>query len=54
MKLQEGVYENLITDEVKREMRQASHEGWICQQDDIDEAESPSLLAEHVSRVIKN
>lgn len=30
MKLQEGVYENLITDEVKREMRQASHEGWIC------------------------
>lgn len=54
MKLTEGSYENIITDELQQEMLQASAEGLVCKQDEIDDAESPSMLAEHVHRLISN
>ena len=54
MKLIEGTYENLITDGLKREMLTSSEKGLICKQEDIDGAESPNMLTEHLSRIIRN
>lgn len=54
MKLVEGIYENLITDGLKREMLTSSEKGLICKQEDIDGAESPNMLTEHLSRIIRN
>ena len=53
MKLIEGTYENLITDGLKREMLTSSEKGLICKQEDIDGAESPNMLTEHLSRIIR-
>lgn len=54
MKLIEGTYENLITDGLKHDMLEASVEGLVCKQEDIDGAESPSMMTEHLSRIIRN
>lgn len=54
MKLVEGTYENIITDGLMRDMLHASSEGLICRQEDIDDAESPSMLTDHLSRIIRN
>lgn len=54
MKLIEGAYENLITNELEQSIKDASANGLVCRQDDIDNAESPSMLAEHVHRIIQN
>lgn len=54
MKLQEGVYENLITNELQQDMQQTLGDGFVCKKEEIDEAESPSMLAEHVNKIIKN
>lgn len=54
MKLIEGTYENLITDGLKHEMLVASEEGLVCKREDIDSAESPNMLTEHLSRIIRN
>lgn len=54
MKLKEGVYESLVTNELENDMLQASKEGLVCRKDKIDEAESPSILAGHVNKIIRN
>lgn len=54
MKLQEGAYENLITHALQSDMRQAATDGLVCKEDDIDEAESPLMLAEHVRKMVCN
>jgi superfamily II DNA or RNA helicase/HKD family nuclease len=54
MKLQEGVYENLITNELQQNMQQASNSGLVCKKGDIDEAESPSMLVEHINKIVLN
>lgn len=54
MKLKEGTYENLITSGLKQDMQKASLEGLVCKQEDIDGAESPNMLTEHLSRIIRN
>lgn len=54
MKLIEGTYENLITDGLKQDMLNASTEGLVCKQEDIDGAESPQMLTEHISKIIRN
>ncbi len=54
MKLQEGAYENLITEQLQTDMQQATTEGLVCKQDQIDDAESPSMLAEHVLKIVSN
>lgn len=54
MKLQEGSYENIITNELQQDMLQAESDGLVCKQDVIDDAESPSMLAEYVHRIIQN
>lgn len=54
MKLIEGTYENLITDGLKHNMLEASAKGLVCKQEDIDGAESPGMMTEHLSRIIRN
>lgn len=54
MKLIEGTYENLITDGLKQDMLDASTKGLVCKQEDIDSAESPNMMTEHLSRIIHN
>lgn len=54
MKLQEGSYENLITNELLQDIEQACTNGLVCQKDDIDSAESPSMLAEHINKLLRN
>ena len=54
MKLIEGTYENLITDGLKQDMLDASKKGLVCKQEDIDSAESPNMMTEHLSRIIHN
>lgn len=54
MKLTEGTYENLITDELNQNMQEATSSGLVCKKEDIDEAESPNMLTDHLSRIIRN
>ena len=54
MKLVEGAYENLITDGVRQDMLDASKIGMVCKLEDIDSAESPNMLTEHLSKLIRN
>lgn len=54
MKLQKGSYENLITREVKQDMADTTRDGLVCKEEVIDEAESPSMLAEHVGKIVLN
>ena len=54
MELQEGAYENLITNELKQDIIEATDNGLVCKKDEIDGAESPSLLADHINKIIKN
>ena len=54
MKLQEGLYENLITQELLQEIEYANINGLVCKKDELDTAESPSILAEHISKLLRN
>ena len=54
MKLQEGSYENIITNELRQDMLQAEGDGLVCRQENIDDAESPFMLAEHVNKIVLN
>ena len=54
MKLQEGIYENIITNELQSNIDDSKREGLICKQEHLDSAESPNMLAEHISKIIKN
>ena len=54
MKLKEGSYENIITKGLQHDMVQAEENGLVCKQEEIDNAESPSMLVEHVSKIIRN
>lgn len=54
MKLIEGTYENLITNGLKQEMEDVSARGLVCMQEKIDEAASPGMFTDHISRIIHN
>ncbi len=54
MKLIEGTYENLITNSLKQDMLETSDNGLVCKKEDIDEAASPNMLTEHISKIIRN
>ena len=54
MKLKEGSYENIITNELQQDMNLATDKGLVCRKEDIDDAEAPSMLTEHISKLIHN
>ena len=43
MKLKEGSYENIITNELQQDMNLATDNGLVCRKEDIDNAEAPSM-----------
>lgn len=53
MALKEGVYENLINEELKKKIEEARQTDMVCKRDDIDKAEASEMLAEYVARVVK-
>ena len=53
LKLIEGAYENLITEVLNEEMQQAQETGLTCETGQIDSAESPSMIAQYLSDIIK-
>ncbi len=54
MKLTQGTYENLITNGLATDMSEALNEGLVCKKSDIDSAEAPNMLTEHLSKIIRN
>ena len=54
MKLHEGAYENLITGCLQASMDQAAHEGLVCMKTNIDTAETPTMLADHIRNMVAN
>uniref|UniRef100_UPI0040388F30 hypothetical protein n=1 Tax=Prevotellamassilia timonensis TaxID=1852370 RepID=UPI0040388F30 len=52
MKLHEGVYENLITGQLQASVNQVTHEGLVCMKADIDTAETPTMLADHIRNMV--
>ena len=54
MKLQKGAYENIITKELQQDIAQSESEGLVCRQEDMDIAESPSMLAVHIKKLVQN
>ena len=54
MKLIEGIYENLITDGLKQDIDAASSDGLVCKEEYIDDTDSTNMLADHLSKIIRN
>lgn len=54
MKIKEGIYENLIIKAVQRDIERAEERRLICKQEEIDDAELPSFLVEHIKRIAYN
>ncbi len=53
MKLPKGVYEHLITNNLKKDICETRAQGWTCEEKKVDEAESPSLLAAYIGDLVK-
>lgn len=53
MSLKEGVYENLINEDLSRKIAQTEQSAFICKRDDIDNAEASEMLSEYVARVVR-
>jgi superfamily II DNA or RNA helicase/HKD family nuclease len=54
MKLKKGIYEHLITGEMLRNIEESEAQGLVCKRAPIDEAESPSMLADYLGLKLKN
>lgn len=53
MKLNKGVYEHIITQDLKKDMSETEAQGLLCLEENVDEAESPSLIAEYIGNLVK-
>ena len=51
--LEKGIYEHIINNELKRQIQEVKEQDVACTYQKIDEAESPQLLAEYLSKVIR-
>lgn len=51
--LKKGIYDNIISRKTQQAIRQAESEGMYCQQQPMDTAESPQILAEYLAKAIK-
>ena len=53
MALKEGVYENLINEDLGRKIVQTERSAYVCKRDYIDNAEASEMLSEYVARVVR-
>lgn len=52
MNLTEGVYEDLINNELNQAIEDSDAANIVCKTDDIDSAESPQMLANYVAKIV--
>ena len=52
MILKQGIYEHIINQETERDIQQAEQSGLVCVQQQIDNAESPQMLANYLANAI--
>lgn len=53
MKLVSGIYENLISEQLKAETKAAEQERLACIEQPVDSAEQPRMIAEYISNIIQ-
>lgn len=53
MKLVSGIYENLISEQLKAEKKAAEQERLACIEQPVDSAEHPRMIAEYISNIIQ-
>lgn len=53
MKLVSGIYENLISEQLKAEKKAAEQERLACIEQPVDSAEHPRMIAEYISKIIQ-
>ena len=53
MKLVSGIYENLISEQLKAETKAAEQERLACIEQPVDSAEHPRMIAEYISNIIQ-
>lgn len=52
--LKEGIYEHIINKETKGEIEQTEEKNLVCVKNNINNAESPQILADYLAKVIRN
>ena len=51
--LKKGIYENIISQKVEREIQEAESQQLVCLREQIDVAESPKILADYLAKAIR-
>ena len=51
--LKKGIYENIISHSVERDIQEAESQELVCLREQIDTAESPKILADYLAKVIR-
>lgn len=51
--MKQGVYEHIISQEIKDKIIEAEQSGLVCIHQQVDEAESPQMLANYLAKVIR-
>ena len=47
--LKKGIYEHIINNEIRGEIKQSEAENLICVKNNVDNAESPQILADYLA-----
>lgn len=53
MKLQLGVYENLLSESLQKDVEQTQQAGLVCLESEVDSAEHPKMLADYVANAVR-
>ena len=51
--LKKGIYENIISQKVEREIQEAESQQLVCLREQIDVVESPKILADYLAKAIR-
>ena len=51
--LKKGIYENIISQEVERDIHAVESQQMVCIREQIDNAESSKILADYLSKAIR-
>lgn len=51
--LKKGIYENIISQKVERDIQEAESQQLVCLREQIDAAESPKILADYLAKAIR-
>lgn len=51
--LKKGIYENIINQEIERDIHTAESQQMVCIREQMDDAESPKILADYLAKAIR-